>query len=377
MRQRETPFADFLRDEAVGGVVLVAATVLALVCANTPLHGTYDALRAARVPLAHLDVAHLVGEGLLAVFFFVAGMELRRELATGELAGRRRAALPVVAALCGMAVPALVFLAIAGPGRGWAVPVTTDIAFALGVLALARAPYPPSLRSVLLGLAVVDDLGGIVLIVLLFTHHLAVLPLLGAVASAGAYALLPRRVSTHVALAAATWVLVHAAGVHATVAGIALGLLTPPAPRLEHRLHVWSARVVVPVFAFVAAGVPLRGLGTALTTRLGIAIVVARVAGKPIGIAGGTALATRLRLARRPPGLTAYDTLCMGALGGVGFTISLLVADVAFTGARAEQVKAAVIVAAVLAGAVSVLLLRRPRGTSRPARPTAPRRSPR
>jgi NhaA family Na+:H+ antiporter len=369
-------FADYLRVEAVGGTVLLLAAALALLCANTPLRGPYDALRDARVPLVHLDVAHLVSEGLLAVFFFVAGLEVKRELVVGELRERRRAALPVVAALAGMAVPALVFLAVAwgapGAGRGWTVPVATDIAFALGVLSLAGSRYPPPLRVLLLSLAVVDDLGAILLIAVLFARHVALLPLAGAVAACLAYALLQRRrIRTpwlYVPLAVAAWAGLHGAGIHATVAGVALGLLTrvradpgeahAPGERLEHRLQPWSAGVVVPLFAFVAAGVRISGVHV---TRIAVAVFAGLLLGKMLGIAGGVAAATRLRLARRPAGVTTYDTLCLGALGGVGFTVSLLLAELAFRGPAVDDAKAAVLAASVVASLLAVTLLRRAR----------------
>lgn len=321
------------------------------------------------------------------MFFFVAGLEVKRELVVGELRERRRAALPVLAAVAGMVVPALVFLAVAagapGASRGWPVPVATDIAFALGVLSLAGSRYPPGLRVLLLSLAVVDDLGAVLLIAVLYARHVALLPLLGAAVALGAYALLQRaRVTTpylYLPLAVAAWAGVHAGGVHATVAGVALGLATrvrrdpgeerSPAERLEHRVGPWSAALVVPVFAFVAAGVPL---GHARTSRIAVAVFVALFGGKLLGIGGGVAVATRLRLAERPAGVSGYDTLCLGALGGVGFTVSLLLAGLAFHGRAADEVKAAVLAASVAASLLAVAMLRastrRPTGTSPLAR---------
>jgi NhaA family Na+:H+ antiporter len=316
---------------------------------------------------------------VLAVFFFVAGLEVKRELVVGELRERRRAALPILAALAGMVVPALVFLAVAwgtpGAGRGWAVPVATDIAFALGVLSLAGSRYPPPLRVLLLSLAVVDDLGAIVVIAVLFAHGVAPLALLGAVAALALYAdLQRRRVTTpfvYLPLAVVVWLLVHAGGVHATVAGVALGLLTrvrrdegeehAPGLRLEHRLQPWSAGLVVPLYAFTAAGLSLSGSGlrAAVTDRVTVAVFAGLVLGKVAGITGGVAAATRLRVAARPAGVTTYDTVCLGALGGVGFTVSLLLADLAFDGARAEHVKTGVLAASVTASLLAVLLLRR------------------
>lgn len=376
--RRSTPFVDYLRVEAVGGAILVGAAALALVCANTPLRDLYHDLVELR--LGRFTVEQWASEGLLTLFFFVAGLEVKRELVVGELRERRRATLPVLAAAAGMVVPALVFLAVAGGqgGRGWAVPVATDIAFALGVLSLAGSRYPGSLRVLLLSLAVVDDIGAIVLIAVLFPHGVAPVALAGAAALVGLYALLQaRRVTTpllYVPLAVAAWWLVHEGGLHATVAGVALGLLTrvrpdggeehAPGERLEHSLQPWSAGLVVPVFAFTAAGVSLSGISGAVGDRVAWAVFLGLLAGKVGGIAGGIALAGRLRLAERPSGVRTYDTVALGMLGGVGFTVSLLLADLAFTGEREEHAKAAILAASVLASLVAALLLRlrRPEG---------------
>jgi NhaA family Na+:H+ antiporter len=378
--RRGTAFVDYLRVETVGGAVLLGATALALVVANSPLRDAYDTARHTHLTLGPvtLDLAHWVSEALLSVFFFVAGLEVKRELVTGELRERRRAALPIVAAVAGMVAPAAVFLVVAwgapGAGRGWAVPVATDIAFALGVLSLTRGRYPASLRVLLLSLAVVDDLGAILLVAVLFAHGVAPLPLLGSVAALGIYAVLQRRRVTawwaYLPLAVAAWALVHEAGIHATVAAVALGLLTrvrpdpgeahAPGERLEHRLQPWSAGLVVPVFAFTAAGVSLSAasLRGAATDRIAVAVFTGLVGGKLLGIVGGIAAARRLGLAAVPPGVRTYDTVCLGALGGVGFTVSLLLAELAFTGARAEHAKAAVLAASIAAGALAAVLLR-------------------
>lgn len=345
---------------------LLAATALALACANSPLRHAYETVRTTHVPLLHLDVAGLVAEGLLTVFFFVAGLEVKREVVAGEL--RRHATLPVVAALCGMVAPALVFLAIAPPGagRGWAVPVATDVAFALGVLSLAGSSCPPSLRTVLLSLAVVDDVGAIALVAVLFGHDLRTLPLLGALIALALYAVAARHLPyAAVPLAVVTWLCLHAGGIHPTVAGVLLALLTPYdlTSRLERRLQPWSDGVVV-LFAFTAAGVALSP--GALTDRVAVAVFVALVGGKLLGIAGGCALVPR------PADLTRYDTLCLGALGGVGFTVSLLLADLAYDGARAAHAKTAVLAASVCASLIAAALLRRPSRTRRQARRAVP-----
>ncbi len=383
----DTAFRDYLRVEQVGGVVLLAAAALALVAANSPLSGAYEDLRDLTFGPAslgaRLDLEHWAADGLLAVFFFVAGLEVKRELVVGELSDRRAALLPVAAALGGMLVPALLYLAVSagepGAGRGWAVPMATDIAFALGVLAVVGSHAPAGLRVFLLSLAVVDDLGAIAVIAVFFTDVLEVLPLLGAAALLVAYAVLQRRRVTspwlYVPLAVAVWLLVHASGVHATVAGIALGLLTrvradegeehAPADRLEHRLQPWSAGVVVPVFAFTAAGVAISGdvVSASVDDRAAVGVVVGLVVGKAVGITGFAWLATRLRLARLPAGLGWSDVGGVAVLAGTGFTVSLLIARLAFTDpARGDRITLAVLVASVLASLLGALAVRLRRG---------------
>jgi NhaA family Na+:H+ antiporter len=379
-------FARYLRTETVGGSVLLAATAVALLWANSPAGDGYRSLRALTVgPAAlHLDLTlgQWATDGLLAVFFFVAGLELKRELVTGELAGARRALLPVAAALGGMVVPAVLALAVAhgspGAGRVWAIPVATDIAFALGVLALAGAALPTTARVFLLGLAVVDDLGAIALIAVLFTDEVRWLALAGAALCCVAYWWLQRRRVTspllYVPLALGTWLAVHDAGIHATVAGVALALLTrvhadpgePVAPllRLEHRLQPWSAGLCVPLFALFAAGVPV-GVGalrSMVVDPAALAVLTGLLLGKPIGIFGATWLAVRLTPAARPSGLAWPDLLAVAMLGGVGFTVSLLLAELALDGngdggGPVDRAKAAVLLASAIASLLGAGLL--------------------
>jgi NhaA family Na+:H+ antiporter len=379
-------FARFLRTETVGGIILLAATALALVLANSGLADSYTTVRDYRIgsEVLHLrlSVADWVKDGFLAVFFFVAGLELKRELVVGELADRRAAALPAIAALGGMLVPAAVALAVGwgAPGieAAWAVPVATDIAFALGVLAITGSGMPDSARIFLLSLAVVDDLGAIVLIAVLFTGSINLVAAAVAVLLLGAYAVLQwRRVRTawlYVPLALGVWVAVHATGVHATVAGVALGLLTrvradpgedeAPGIRLEHRVQPWSAGLVVPLFALFAAGVPVNGaaLRGVVTDRVALGIMLGLVIGKIIGITAFSWLAVRLGLGVLPNGFGWRDLIAVAALGGVGFTVSLLITELALEGAAAEQAKAAVLIASAVASLLAaVLLLRRGR----------------
>ncbi|MBK5305519.1 MAG: Na+/H+ antiporter NhaA [Frankiaceae bacterium] len=376
-------YVDYLRVEQVGGLVLLVAAAIALVLANSPASDWYEDLRGVTFGPdtlgARLDVAHWASDGLLAVFFFVVGLEVKRELVIGELTDRRTAALPVIAALGGIVVPALVYLAVAGgapgSGRGWAVPTATDIAFALAVLAVAGAAAPVGLRLFLLSLAVVDDLGAIALIAALYTETLRLLPLLGAAALLGLYWLAQRRRITtpllYVPLAIAAWLCVHDSGVHATVAGVAFGLLTRvrpddgeehgPAERLEHRLQPWSAGLVVPVFAFTAAGVSVStdAFGAALDDRAAVAVLVALLLGKFLGVLGASWLAVRTGLARLPERVGWVDLAGVAALAGTGFTVSLLLARLAFPEPeRGAAVTLAVLVASVVASVVGAVILR-------------------
>ncbi|KAA9149653.1 Na+/H+ antiporter NhaA [Amycolatopsis acidicola] len=384
MQRAAAEFVRFLRTETTGGLILLGAAAVALVWANSPLGDVYRTIRDFPVGphFLHLDlsIGDWAKDGLLALFFFVAGLELKRELVVGELSHWKRAALPVFAAIGGMVVPALIAFTIAGgtPGaeRAWAIPTATDIAFALGVLAITGSNLPSSARIFLLSLAVVDDLGAIVLIAVLFTTSFNLIAAAVAVAALGLYAWLQhRRVRTawiYVPLAVITWVAVHTTGVHATIAGVALGLLTrvrpdpgeevAPAVRLEHRLQPWSAAVAVPVFALFAAGIEIdaHSLGEVFTTALPLSILVGLVVGKFAGLLGASALAVRLRFAERPRGTGWRDMAALSLLGGVGFTVSLLISDLALTGAASERAKAAVLLASAIASlAGAAVLLRR------------------
>lgn len=379
-------FGRYLRTETVGGAIMLAATVVALVWANSGWSDSYTALRETTFgPSAwhlDLDLQTWATDGLLAVFFFVAGLELKRELVTGELRTLRKAMLPVFAAAGGIIVPALICVAISagveGAGRAWAVPMATDIAFALAVLALTASRLPRTVRLLLLGLAVVDDLGAILIIAIVFTDDISLPALLIAAALVAAYAGLQRlRVQgtwsalLYVPLAIATWVAVHESGVHATVAGVALGLATrvradrgerhAPAVRLEHRLQPWSAGVALPLFAFFAAGVPLSGdaLSALFADRVAWAIMLGLVVGKTIGVFGGAFLATKLGLATLPRSVVWYDVAALAVLAGVGFTVALLMSELAFADdAAADVAKTAVLLASTFAAVLGAVMLR-------------------
>lgn len=377
-------FARYLRTETVGGLILLGATAVAILWANSPLGNSYQAVRDFHFgpgPLS-LSVGDWAKDGLLALFFFVAGLELKRELVVGELSRFKVAILPVVAAVGGMVVPIGVALAVGwgAPGieQAWAVPAATDIAFALGVLSLTASGLPSSARVFLLSLAVVDDLGAIVIIAILFTAKFNLIAAGVAVAFLALYAYLQhKRVRTawlYVPIAVGTWVAMHESGVHATVAGIALGLLTrvrkdsyereAPGVRLEHRLQPWSAGLAVPVFALFAAGVPVtpEALGQMVDDRVAVAVIAGLVLGKLIGIFGTTFAAVKLKFADKPADLGWRDMLAVSMLGGVGFTVSLLIADLALDGEAAARVKAAVLLASALASLLAAaMLIRRSR----------------
>ena len=383
--------ADILRRETVGGVLLVAAAALALLWANSPWREAYTALSQVQIGPAslHLDLtlATWAADGLLAIFFFVAGLELKREFVAGDLREPSRALLPVAAAVGGMIAPALIYTAInlGGPGAaGWAIPTATDIAFALSVLALIGSCLPDALRTFLLTLAVVDDLLAITIIALFYTDQLAFVPLLLALLPLGAFTVLvQRRVRSWwllLPLAALTWVLVHESGVHATVAGVLLGFAVPvvrrregPGPGLaEHFEHRWrplSAGVAVPIFAFFASGVTVvgGGLGAAFTDAITIGIIAGLVAGKTVGIMGATWLVQRLTRARLADELAWSDVLGLSLLAGIGFTVSLLIGELAFgTGSGADDhVKIGVLAASLLAAVLATVVLRYRNGVHR------------
>ena len=383
--------ADVLRRETVGGALLLAATVVAMLWANSPWASAYAAVRDASFGPAslhlHLTVGEWAADGLLAIFFFVAGLELKREFVAGDLRDPRRAALPVAGAIGGMVVPAVLFVLInldTGDGalQGWAIPVATDIAFALAVLAVISSHLPAALRTFLLTLAVVDDLLAILIIAIFFTTDLHLGTLLMAAPPLAVFAVLvQRRVRSWwllLPLAVTVWALVHASGVHATVAGVLLGFTVPVlrrqkagdpdtgpglAERFEHRWRPVSAGVAVPVFAFFAAGVTLGGLPglrAGLLDPVAVGIIAGLVIGKTVGILSATALIARLTRAELDRQLSWFDVLGLGLLGGIGFTVSLLIGDLAFgtNSDRNDHVKVAVLTGSIVAASLATVVLR-------------------
>ncbi len=356
VRRVRRPLDRFLRLEAASGILLLVTAAIALLWANSPLAPHYHTLwqTSLGVTVGGVDATRplswWVNDVLMVLFFFVVGLEIRREVAFGELATGRRAALPAAAALGGMLAPAAMYVALADAPEaraGWGVPMATDIAFAVGVLTLLGRRAPPALRVLLLALAVIDDLGAILVIALFYSTGIAPLGLAVAGAGLGAIVLMQRlgvgATLAYVAPAVVVWGGIYSAGVHPTIAGVLVGLLTPvrapdgtepPAQRLIHALHPWVAFGVMPVFALANAGVHIDGgLGDGPAAVVTLAVMVGLVLGKPAGVLAACALVLRLRLATLPIGLTWAHLAVLGVVAGIGFTMSLFVAQLAFADA--------------------------------------------
>ena len=438
------PFYRFTRTESAGGLVLLAATALALGWANSPWAASYHHLWEAPLTLGigawtvRATLHHLINDGLMAVFFFVVGLEIKREMLAGELRSLRSASLPMIAALGGMVVPAALYAAVnaGGPGAGgWGIPMATDIAFALGVLALLGDRVPTGLKVFLAALAIVDDIGAVLVIAVFYTGGVAWNALLAAAAllvlAAGANLAGVRRPWTYGAIGLALWATVLASGVHATVAGVLLAMTIPvrtrideaaflrqarralddfdaaavvtaadpdvtvlsnddhhtaveeletlceqaqpPLIRIEHALHGTVAFAIMPVFALANAGVTVDGgaLAGAIASPVALGVILGLVLGKPLGITTFAWLAVRLGISTLPSGVTTRMLLGAGILGGIGFTMALFIASLAFADAALlDAAKLGVLVASAITGVAGWLLLR---GGTRPApAPPAP-----
>ncbi|WP_374943679.1 Na+/H+ antiporter NhaA [Sphingomonas sp.] len=379
---------DFLSSEARGGLVLIAAAVLALLAANLDataqlyerlLHWTTGPVLS---PALGAMTVHLwINDGLMALFFLLVGAEIKREFVDGRLADPRKRRLPFVAAIAGMAVPAIIYLVVAGatPGlaRGWAIPAATDIAFAVGILALLGRRVPVALKVFLTAVAIVDDMGAVAIIAVFYTHAID----FGALAAAaGTLAAMwgmnrrgVRRLAPYMAGFALLWFLMLLSGVHATVAGVLAAMTVPvarsrgapddatsPLHRLEHALHPWVAYAVVPLFAFANAGVPLAGVAPeTIRHPLVAGIAAALFLGKQAGILGAVAIAERTGFARRPGGASWRQVYGVALLAGIGFTMSLFIGGLAFPGdpALADEVKVGVLAGSLLSAIAGVLVL--------------------
>ena len=405
------PFVRFLRVEAAGGVLLLADTVVALVWANSPWQSSYESFWATQVRLEiggyvfDEDLAHVVNDLLMAGFFFVVGMEIKRELVVGELADRRAVALPALAALGGMVVPAMIYLAFNAGGdgaRGWGIPMATDIAFAVGVVALLGSRVPASVKVLLLTLAIIDDIGAIAVIAIFYADDVQPGLLVGAAAIAGLVAVMHRVEVVYapllVIVGLALWFVVFESGVHATIAGVVMGLLTPARPTqteieaeeivnvLEGRpdlsaddvrataalirgsvsacdrqinaWHPWTSFVIVPVFALANAGIVLSGDALSDPSPVLAGVAVALVIGKLVGVASFSWIAVRAGLGRLPDGARWGHIIGVAAVAGIGFTVSLFITDLAFDAPDLrEDAKIGILAASIVAALGGALLL--------------------
>lgn len=379
-----TRVQNFLRLESASGIILMLAAVLALIASNTILSPYYDALLSTpmQVRVGPLEIAKplllWINDGLMAIFFFLVGLEIKREVVLGELSDFDKAALPLFAAVGGMAAPALIYAGINLDSpetiNGWAIPAATDIAFALGILTLAGSRVPVSLKVFLLAVAIIDDLGAIVIIALFYTADLSLQAL--AISFAGLVALISLnragvvRIAPYVLVGAFVWVCVLKSGVHATLAGVVTALAIPlrgsgadapsPLQQTEHKLHPWVAFMVLPVFAFANAGVSFEGITPAgLLEPIPFGIALGLLIGKPLGILALSYLAVRTGLARLPQGVDWQQLAGVGCLAGVGFTMSLFIGGLAFeTSEQLNAVRLGVLAGSLLSGTLGFLILR-------------------
>ena len=376
----------FFQNEASGGIILILAAAIAMLLAN--LGATRDLYHAFLETPVELRVGVLeinknmllwINDALMAVFFLLVGLEVKRELVQGSLASRQRAAFPVIAAIGGMVVPALIFLAFNYQDPiardGWAIPAATDIAFALGVLALLGKRVPMALKIFLMALAIIDDLGAIVIIALFYTSELSVLSLAVAAAAIAVLALLNicnvRRIGIYLLVGMVLWTAVLKSGVHATLAGVIIGFFMPlkaqegksPAKQLEHVLHPWVAFLILPLFAFANAGVSLQGVTVeGLTSLLPLGIIAGLFIGKPLGISVFCWLALKLKWASLPEGTTCKQIMAVGILCGIGFTMSIFIATLAFGSVDPGLInwaKLGILIGSILSAVTGYIILRK------------------
>jgi NhaA family Na+:H+ antiporter len=408
------PVTRFLAVEAAGGALLVVAAVVAVAWANSPWSASYESLWSSELTVSVAghgiteDLRHWINDGLMTLFFFVIGLEIKHELVSGQLRHPRDAVVPVIGALGGMLVPAALFLAfnLGGPGEsGWGVPMATDVAFAVGVLALLGSRVPTELKVLLLGLAIIDDVGAILVIALVYSDGVDLGALAVAMLGLGLVVVFRqvrvRYLPVYLVVGSMVWLALFESGVHATIAGVALGLLAPARPflpevdadriagelssdehvtagevraisfrlresvpvteRLQDLLHPWTSYLIVPLFALANAGVPISasGLSDAATSPVTAGVVVGLVVGKLLGVSGAILLAVRLGIGRLPESVTVRHVLGLAAIAGIGFTVSLFITALAFDDvALTDQAKIGVLAASVLAALIGVAILR-------------------
>ncbi len=364
---------EFLNSEAAGGIVLMVCAALALMVANSPLAETY--FHTLHVDIGGMSVLHWINDALMALFFLLVGLEIKREFLGGELSTWKQRALPAFAALGGMIVPALVYVAFNTQTpetlKGWAIPAATDIAFALGILSLLGKRVPPSLKIFLAALAIMDDLGAVIIIAIFYTAQLNVMMLGGVAMVTLVLAIMNiagvKILSPYLVLGALLWYFMHASGVHATLSGVVLALTIPitktetsPLHILEHGLHKWVAFLIVPIFGFANAGVSLAGVTfEKLLDPVTIGITAGLFAGKQLGVFASTWLAIRSRLAIMPAGANWAQIYGVAIICGVGFTMSLFIGLLAFPGGEAlgDAVKIGVLLGSLLSGVLGAAVL--------------------
>ena len=388
-KNRFAPFRDFLERESSSGILLLGAAALGLLIANSPLADQYFRVLDLSISLPYIGIEltllKAINYGLMTIFFFVVGLEIKRELSTGHLSQLRRAAAPFFAALGGMAIPALIYLAIAGRDApaGWAIPVATDIALAVGVLALIGARASDGLKSFLLALAVIDDIGAIIIIALLFSAGAVFSWLIAALGAVVAVLILQRLgvMSTYLyaLVGILLWISLYRAGVHPTLAGVVMGLMTPATPlndkryedvedgtltvveKLQGSFHGFSAFIVVPIFAFANSGIELtsRAISDAISSPIAWGIIAGLALGKPLGIFLASKIAERARVAELPEGVRNPALIAVGSTAGIGFTVAIFIAKLAFTEpAMQELAIAAVMMGSLVSGLLGVALFR-------------------
>ena len=372
----------FIASESAGGIILIVAAALALAIANSPLLPDYQKLLSTPVAfsagsLVAIDKPLLlwINDGLMALFFFLIGLEVKREIVTGQLRSWKQASLPIIAAIGGMAIPAIVFAALnlGSPEnlRGWAIPAATDIAFALGLLALLGSRVPVALKALLLAIAIIDDIGAIAIIAIFYTENMNLAALALALVPAAAMLLLNRagvaRTIPYFLFAALLWICVLKSGVHATLAGVVTALFVPiatgeerPLERLEHALHPWVAFLILPIFAFSNAGVSFAGAGLdALLAPLSLGIAAGLVIGKQLGIFGACWLAVKAGWARLPEGVGFRHVYGLSCLAGIGFTMSLFIGNLAFVDPQQiAAVKFGVLGGSLVSAITGIMVLR-------------------
>ena len=376
-----SPFMSFFRHEAFSGVILLLFAILALILANTETSSLYYKILDTKIPLGleayHLDltIAYWINDGLMAIFFFVIGLEIKREFLFGELKSLSATILPISAAIGGMIVPAILYSLVnmgSDTISGWGIPMATDIAFSLGILAIAASSAPRSIAIFLTALAIVDDLGAIIVIAIFYNSDISFTALIiGFIALAVAFSFNRLNIKNfflYLLTGLIAWVAFLNAGIHPTIAGVVLGMLIPAnnknqhdslLHKLEHKLSPISAYFIMPIFALANAGVVIEGGLSDILNPIGIGIILGLCIGKPIGICGAVFILVKLKLARIPEGAKNIQLLGAGSLGGIGFTMSLFIASLAFDNAQyLTTAKISILCASVLSGILGVIIFK-------------------